>query len=52
MTKKRKRHIYKKKLSEECWDLDLAFLKWLQERLPVYLKEAGQIVDLTYYKFT
>ena len=52
MTKKKKRHIYKKKLSEECWDLDLAFLKWLQERLPVYLKEAGQIVDLTYYKFT
>ena len=52
MTKKKKRHIYKKKLSKECWDLDLAFLKWLQERLPVYLKEAGQIVDLTYYKFT
>ena len=52
MTKKKKRHIYKKKLSEECWDLDLAFLKWLQERLPVFLKDAGQIVDLTYYKFT
>ena len=52
MTKKRKRHIYTKKLSEECWDLDLAFLTWLQERLPVFLKDAGQIVDLTYYKFT
>ena len=52
MTKKKKRHIYKKKLSEECWDLDLAFLKWLQEHLPVYLKDAEQIVDLTYYKFT
>ena len=52
MTKKKKRHIYKKKLSKECWDLDLAFLKWLQEHLPVYLKDAEQIVDLTYYKFT
>ena len=44
--------IKKKRISRDCWDLDYAFVKWLKERLPVYLKEAGEIVDLEYHKFT
>lgn len=43
--------IKKKKISKDCWDLDYAFIQWLRERLPVYLKEAGRVVDLDYHKF-
>ena len=43
--------IKKKKIRRDCWDLDSAFFKWLKERLPVYLKEAGEVVDLEYHKF-
>lgn len=41
----------KKKLSKECWSLDVSFYKWLKEHLKVYLKDAGNIVDLEYHKF-
>ena len=44
--------IKKKRISRDCWDLDYAFFKWLKERLPVYLKEAGEVVDLEFHKFT
>ena len=47
----KKKTIHKNKISKECWNLDYSFLCWLKERLPVYLKEAGKVVDLTYHKF-
>lgn len=43
--------IKKRKISRECWSLDLAFYDWLRERLPVYLKEAGEFINLEYHKF-
>ena len=46
-----KKTIQKKKLSKECWSLDYSFYCWLKERLPVYLKEAGSVVNLDYHKF-
>lgn len=45
-----KNTIKKKKIRKDCWNLDYAFLQWLRERLPVYLRDAGTIVDLSYYK--
>lgn len=47
----KKKTIYKRKISKECWALDASFLDWLRERLPVYLREAGQIVNLEFHKF-
>ena len=46
LSKKRKVQIYK-----DTWSLDCAWVKWLSERLPVYLKEGGSVVDLSFYKF-
>lgn len=46
-----KKSIKKKKIQRDCWDLDTAFYKWLAERLPVYLKDADKVVDLTLYTF-
>lgn len=40
-----------KKISEECWNLDYELVKWLNEHLKVYRKEAIKIVDLEFYKF-
>lgn len=51
MKKKRKQLIRKKKISRECWSLNSSFLNWLRVHLPVYLKEADCVVDLTYDKF-
>ena len=48
----KKNTIRRRQISEDCWHLDYSFLKWLQERLPVYLNEAGKIVDLDFHKFT
>lgn len=41
----------KRKLQEECWSLDYHIVKWLNEHLKVYLKDANDFVDLTFYKF-
>jgi len=43
--------IKKRRISRDCWNLDSAFYNWLRERLPVYLKEGGAFIDLTFYKF-
>lgn len=48
--KKRLTHKQKKKISRDCWNLDLSFYKWLQPRLKCYLKEAGKVIDLDFYK--
>lgn len=47
----KKNTIKKRKIHRDCWGLDWAFLFWLKERLPVYLKDAGKFVDLDYHKF-
>lgn len=47
----KKNTIKKYKIKRDCWDLDKAFLIWLHERLPVYLHDAGVLVDLNYHKF-
>lgn len=36
-------------LSEECWNLDTAFVDWIVPRLKVFRKEASRIID---YDFT
>ena len=46
LSNRRKKQIYK-----DTWSLDYAWIEWLCERLPVYLREGGKIVDLTFYKF-
>ena len=51
MRKKKQRSIDKRKLHKECWDLDWAFVKWLQQHLIIFKKDASKIVDLEYYKF-
>ena len=48
----KKNSLKKKNISRDCWNLDTAFLKWLSERLPIYLKEGGKVVDLTWHTFT
>ena len=44
--------MIKRKISEECWSLDLSLVEWLNEHLEVFKKEATQIVDLEYNKYT
>lgn len=44
--------MFKKKIKRECWNIDYSFIKWINEHLKVYLKEASKKIDLTYYKFT
>ncbi len=35
-----------KKLTKECWNLNDNLFRWLEERLPVYKKDASKYVDL------
>ncbi len=51
MRKKKRRSIDKRKLHKDCWDLDWAFITWLQQHLIVFKKDASSVVDLEYYKF-
>lgn len=52
MTMKQKRtHRHKKRVYKETWAMDEYFIDWLEERLPVYLKGAGRVVNLSYHKF-
>jgi len=45
------KRIFRKngRISEDCWDLDIAFYKWLNEHLKVYKEEASRMVDLDYF---
>ena len=42
----------KKKVSEECWNLNNELLWWLNEHLKVYLNDANKYVDLEYHTIT
>lgn len=41
----------KKKLAEECWNVDYNFIVWLNQHLKVYLQDAPKVVNLEYHKF-
>lgn len=41
----KKKTIKKHKLYDDCISLDHAFLDWLRERLPFYLKSAEKFID-------
>ena len=51
MRKKKLKNIQKKKIRKECWNLDSAFVNWLNIRLKIYKHDAGKIVNLEYHKF-
>ncbi len=52
MTKKKRLILkHKKKLTKSTWSLEWYFLKWLNEHVKAYKKEASKVVDLTYHKF-
>ena len=41
----------KRRIKEECWNLDYELIKWLNEHLATYLKDSEGTIDLTYYKY-
>lgn len=41
----------KKKLIEECWNLNYELIKWLNQHFKIYLEDSSNIVDLEFYKF-
>lgn len=43
--------ITKNSIKRECWNLDNELIKWLNEHLKVYLKNAGKNIDLTFHTF-
>ena len=43
--------ITKKKLRQECWNLDYELIKWLNEHLKIYKEDACKVVDLEYKKY-
>ena len=47
----KRRTIEKNRIRKDCWDLDFAFIKWLNSHLKVYKKDASKIVDLTYHTY-
>ena len=42
----------KKRLREECWNVNYSFILWLNEHLKIYKEDASRYVDLTHHKFT
>lgn len=38
--------------TRETWALDDIFAQWLYCRLKMYLKDAGEVIDLSYWKVT
>lgn len=47
----KKKTIKKRRIVQDCWNLDYSFIIWLNERLPVYIRDASTIVNLEYHKF-
>ena len=41
----------KRKLKEECWNLDFEIIKWLNEHLKVLVEECPKVIDLEYHKY-
>lgn len=41
----------KRRIKEECWNLDYELVKWLNEHLAVYLEDARGTIDLSYFKY-
>ena len=53
--KRNLKHLYQRHTrgwsDDECWDMEHHLVKWINEHFKVYLKQAGDIVDLTYHRF-
>lgn len=47
----KKNTIKKNRIRRDCWSLDGTFIRWLNEHLKVYLRDADKVVDLDYHKF-
>lgn len=47
LTKKKEQKIIK----EECWNLNIELLKWLNIHFKVYKEDASKIVNLSYHTF-
>lgn len=41
----------KKKIKEECWNIDYSFIQWLRPRLEIFKEDAGKVIDLEFHKF-
>lgn len=41
----------KRRIKEECWNLDIELVKWLNEHLAVFLEDSRKFVDLTFHKY-
>ena len=41
----------KKKLQEECWNIDYELIKWVNQHYKKYLEDASETVDLTWKEF-
>lgn len=41
----------KKKLSEECWNLDFELIEWLNKHLKVFVEECPTVIDLEFHKY-
>lgn len=39
------------KMIEECWNLDLALVKWLNEHLKFFKEQVNEIVNLEYHTY-
>lgn len=48
----KRKSIDKRRIRKQCWSLDYYFIEWLADRLPVYLKDASTMIDLSFHKFT
>lgn len=44
--------LKKKKVSEECWELNNELVWWLNEHLKTYLEDAKEHIDLEYHTIT
>lgn len=38
-------------LEEECWNMDLALVKWLNEHLKFFKEQVNEIVNLEYHTY-
>ena len=49
------KHLYQRHTrgwsDDECWDIQTHLLKWIKGHFKVYLEQASQAVDLSFWKF-
>lgn len=45
------KRIREKRIREECWNVDRAFMEWFNEHIKVYKRDASKAIDLEFHKF-